>query len=91
MDFLDISSLGFAYRYDVKIKEKFQQKMSETLDLCTQRRSKARETLAHKTQDKERTTNPDHKQRSDMKRQRRTPVSGVNFIKTLGTTLMNVA
>ena len=33
MEFLDISSLGFAYRYAIKIEEKFQQRTDETLDL----------------------------------------------------------
>ena len=49
MDFLNISSLGSAYRYAVKIEEKFDKRISETLDLCTHRKSKARETLACKT------------------------------------------
>ena len=49
-----------------KSRRNFDKRISETLDLHAHRRSKARETLAYKTQDKERTTSPLHKQRRVM-------------------------
>ena len=74
-----------------KSRRNFNKRTSETLELRTHHRRKTRETMAHKTQDKERTTSPHHKQRREMERQRRTLVNcGANFIKALGTTLMNV-
>ena len=67
-----------------KSRRNFDKRTSETLDLEIHHRSKARETLAYRAQEKEMTTSPLHKQR-------RTPRSDANFIKSLGTTLMNVA
>ena len=73
-----------------KSRRNFDKRTSETLDLRIHHRSKARETLARITQQKKMTTSPRHKQRREMERQIRTPVSGADFIKALGTTLMNV-
>ena len=74
-----------------KSRRNFDKRTSETVDLRIHRRSKVRETLARRTLQKKMTTSPRHKQRREIERQRRTLVSGVNFIKALGTTLMNVA
>ena len=74
-----------------KSRRNFDQRTSENLDLRIHRIRKARETLARRTQQKKTTTSPHHKQRREIERQRRTLVSGVNFIKSFGTTLMNVA
>jgi hypothetical protein len=55
MDFLDISSLGVAYRYVVKIEQKFKQQVSESLGLqICHNKSMEKETLTHRTRDKER-------------------------------------
>ena len=73
-----------------KSRRNVDKRRSETLDLRIHRRSKARESLACRTREKERTTSLHHNQRMGMERQRRALRSGVNFITALGTTLMNV-
>jgi hypothetical protein len=66
MEFLDISSLGTAYRYDVKIEQKLKQK-TRNLGLGTpHRKSQELEAPTHRTKDREnmdsiRTTNPSRK------------------------------
>ena len=74
-----------------KSRTNFDKTTSKTLDLQTHYKSKAMETLAHKTQDKEKTTNPHHKQIRGMGIQRRKLRSGANFKISLGTTPMNVS
>ena len=73
-----------------KSRINFDRRTSDTIDLRIHSRNKARETLAYRTQQKKMATSPCHKQRREIERQKRTLVSGVNFIKSLGTTLMNV-
>ena len=91
MDFLDISSLGSAYRYAVKIEEKFQQNNKRYSVPAHPAQKQGNGNPGHKIQDKERTTSPHQKQIRGMGRQRSTLGSGANFIKSLITTLMNVA
>ena len=74
-----------------KSRRDFNKRKSKNLDLWIHHGSKERETLTRRTQEKERKNSPYHKQIRGMERQRRTMGSGVNFIKFLGTTLMNVA
>jgi hypothetical protein len=97
MEFLDISSLGAAYRYVVKIEQKLKQKMCNNLGLGTPH-NKIQERVAptHRTKDREnmdsiRTTSPSHKQRRTPKRQRKIPGSGVTSIRALGITLLTAA
>jgi hypothetical protein len=96
MEFLDISSLGAAYRYAIKIEQKLKQKMSN-LGLGTPH-NKIQERVAptHRTKDREnmdsiRTTSPSRKQRRTLERQRKIPGSGATSIRALGITLLTVA
>jgi hypothetical protein len=87
MDFLDISSLGAAYRYAVKIEQKFKHQ---------NKREFGSENPQQPKYDKDNPnslpkTSPSHRKRRVTKRQRRTPKNGVISIKSPGTTLMNVA
>jgi hypothetical protein len=75
MDFLDISSLGAAYRYAVKIEQKIHNNQSMTKTALTNSLSK---------------TSPRHRKRRITGRQRRTPKNGVISTKSPGTTPMNV-
>jgi hypothetical protein len=51
MEFLDIASLGMAYRYVVKIKKKFNQKRQEFGSANSSQPKKGKETPTHKTRD----------------------------------------
>jgi hypothetical protein len=69
MDFLDISSLGVAYQYAVKIEQKFKQqsKRGFGLKIC-HNRIMEKETLTHGTKDRARKANlkrssPRHRKR----------------------------
>jgi hypothetical protein len=74
MEFLDISSLGTAYRYVVKIEQKLKQKTCDSLGLGTPHsRSRERAAPTHRKKGKEnmdslRTTSLSHKQRRTMER-----------------------
>ena len=52
MDFLDISSLGSAYRYAVKIEEKFRQKNKRDSGPANPPQKQGKETLSRRTQQK---------------------------------------
>jgi hypothetical protein len=73
MDFLDISSLGFAYRYVVKIEQKFKQwnkREFGSTNPCNNK-SMVKVALTHRTRDRERkanlkTTSPSHRKRRVM-------------------------
>jgi hypothetical protein len=96
MEFLDISSLGTAYRYAIKIEQKLKQK-TDNLGLGTpHNKSQERVAPTHRTKDREnmdsiRTTSPSRKQRRTPERQRKIPGSGVTSIRSLGITLLTAA
>jgi hypothetical protein len=86
MDFLDISSLGAAYRYDVKIEQKFKhQNRSSGLQIHNNQ-SITKTTLTNSLPK----TSPSHRKRRVTGRQRRTPENGAISTKAPGTTPMNV-
>jgi hypothetical protein len=94
MEFLDISSLGTAYRYVVKIEQKLKQKMW-TIWAWEPLTTKSRKGQAptHRTKDREkmdhlRTTSPGRKKRRTPERQRKIPGSGVTSIRAPGITLL---
>jgi len=95
MEFLDIASLGTAYRYAIKIEQKLKQN-NESLDLQTPHsRSREKATPTHTAGDQVemvalRTIRPSHNTRRATRR-RRTRENGVSTIKFLGTTPTNVA
>jgi hypothetical protein len=91
MDFLDIASLGVAYRYVVKIELKFKQKRGEFGSAKSSQPKQGKGGPTHKTRDRAkmstlRTTSPSRNPRRVMRSQRRTWENGVNTIKSLGTT-----
>jgi hypothetical protein len=88
MDFLDISSLGAAYRYVVKIEQKFKHQNKWEFGLqIRNNQSMTKMTLTNSLLK----TSPSHRKRRVTGRQRRTPENGVISTKAPGTTLMNVA
>jgi hypothetical protein len=88
MDFLDISSLGVAYQYAVKIKQKFkhQNKRDFGSEICNNQ-SMTKTSLTNSLLK----TSPRHRKRRVTGRQRRTLENGVISTKAPGTTPMNVA
>jgi hypothetical protein len=96
MYFLDITSLGMAYGYAVKIEKKLSRR-DKSLDLQTPHsRSREKAAPTHTARDREKmaslkTTNPSRITRREMRRQRRTRGNGVSTIKSLVTTLKNIA
>jgi hypothetical protein len=72
MDFLDISSLGVAYRYVVKIEQKFKQwNKWEFGSTNPHNKSMVKVALTHRTRDRARrsnlkTTSPSHRKRRVM-------------------------
>jgi hypothetical protein len=96
MEFLDISSLGAAYRYAVKIEQKLKQKTWQFGPGNPSQKIQERVAPTHRTKDREkmdsiRTTSPSRKQRRTLERQRKIPGSGVTSIRALGITLLIVA
>jgi hypothetical protein len=88
MDFLDISSLGAAYRYAVKIEQKFNTITNESLGMqIRNNQSMTKMTLTNSLPK----TSPHHRKRRVTGRQRRTLENGVISTKSLGTTPMNFA
>jgi hypothetical protein len=87
MDFLDISSLGAAYRYVVKIEQKFKHQNKWELGSANPQQPKYEKYNPNNSLSK---TSPRHRKRRVTGRQRRTPESGVISTKALGTTPMNV-
>jgi hypothetical protein len=93
MEFLDISSLGAAYQYVVKIEQKLKQKTQPFGSRNPHSRSKKREAPTNRTKDREnmgnlRTTSPSHKKIRTMGRRRKIPGSGVTSIRAPGITLL---
>jgi hypothetical protein len=89
MDFLDISSLGVAYRYAIKIEQKFKHQNKwefGSANPCNNR-SMTKTTLTNSLLK----TSPSHKKRRVTGRQRRTSKNGAILTKSPGTTPMNVA
>jgi hypothetical protein len=96
MEFLDISSLGAAYRYAIKIKQKLKQKTRQFGPGNPSQKSQERAAPTHKTKDRVnmdsiRTTSPSRKERRTSKRQRKILGSGVTSIRALGITLLTIA
>jgi hypothetical protein len=97
MKFLDISSLGVAYQYAIKIEQKLKQKMRKFgLGNPSQQKpgkgSPKPQNKGHReNMDSIRTTSPSHKQRRTLERQRKIPRSGATSIRALGITLLIVA
>jgi hypothetical protein len=95
MEFLNISSLGTTYQYAIKIEHKFN-RISEIFDLrIPHSRSREKETPTHITKDGSRMayyrkTSLRQKKRKVMGRQRKKFQSGLNSIKYLDITPMNV-
>jgi hypothetical protein len=88
MDFLDISSLGVAYRYVVKIEQKFrhQNKRSSGLQIRNNQ-SMIKMTLTNNLLK----TSLSHRKRRVTERRRRTSKNGAISTKSPGTTPMNVS
>jgi hypothetical protein len=97
MEFLDISSLGVAYRYAAKIEQKFKQKKREFASV-NQKHGKGTPKPQNKgpsqgraAQDNlPRTTCQSHKQRKTPRSQKRTQGSGVSSIRAPLTTQVSV-
>jgi hypothetical protein len=88
MDFLDISSLGAAYRYAVKIERNLSTRTNGNLGLQICNNQSMTKTALTNSLPK---TSPRHRKRRVTGRQRRTPENGVISTKAPGTTPMNVA
>jgi hypothetical protein len=88
MDFLDISSLGVAYQYDVKIDQKFKHQNKQEFGSANPQQPKyEKDTLTNSVSK----TNPSHRKRRVTGRQSRTPENGAISKKAPGTTPMNIA
>jgi hypothetical protein len=87
MDFLDISSLGVAYRYVVKIEKKFKNQNKWEFRSANLQQPKYDKDIPQTVSK----TSPSHRKRRVTGRQRRTPENGVISTKSLGTTPMNVS
>jgi hypothetical protein len=88
MDFLDISSLGVSYRYDVKIEQKFKQQ--KKWEIGSTNMKKIQSTIKTDLTNNLLTTSPSHRKRRVTKIQRRTQENGVISTKSHGITPMNV-
>jgi hypothetical protein len=88
MDFLDISSLGAAYRYVVKIEKKFKHQNKWEFGSANMQQPKYDKDGPNK-QSPENQSKPQEKKGHG--RQRRTLENGVISTKSPGTTPMNVA
>ena len=93
MEFLDISSLGVAYWYAVKIKQKLKQKTWQFGPGNPSQKSQERAAPTHQTKRKEnmdniKTTSPSQKKRRTLERQSKIPRSGVTSMRALGITLL---
>jgi hypothetical protein len=96
MEFLDISSLGTAYRYVVKIEQKLKQKTRQFGPGNPSQQNPGKGGPNPRTKDREkmdsiRTTSTSRKQRRTPERQRKIPGSGATSIRALGITLLTVA
>jgi hypothetical protein len=95
MEFLDISSLGTAYRYAIKIEQKLKQKMRQFGPGNPSQKNPGKGTPTRRTKDRAkkdclRKTSPGRKQRRTPKRQRKIPGSGATSIRAPGITLLIV-
>jgi hypothetical protein len=97
MDFLDISSLGVAYRYVVKIEQKFKQWSKREFgfeNMPQQKHGKGNPNSQNKGHIKRKAnlkrSSPRHRKRRVMGSLRKTLESGVSSTKSPGTTPMNV-
>jgi hypothetical protein len=95
MDFLDITSLGTTYRYVVKIEQKFKQKRREfgSANSSQPKQGKGGPNPQNKGQRKyghsqDNQSKPQHKKGNE--KSKKDTESGVNTIKSLGTTPKNV-
>ena len=88
MDFLDISSLGAAYRYAVKIEQKFKHQNKWEFGLQIHINQSMKKTSLTNSLPK---TSPSHRKRRVTGRQRRTLENGAISTKSPGTTPINVA
>jgi hypothetical protein len=89
MDFMDISSLSDAYRYAVKIKQKFKHQNKREFGSANPQQPKYDKDGPNKQSLLK--TSPSHRKRRVTRRQRRTLENGAISIKSPGTTPMNVA
>jgi hypothetical protein len=88
MDFLDISSLGVAYRYVVKIKQKFKHQNKREFGSANMQQPKYDKDGPNKQLPE---NSLSHRKRRVTGRRRRTSENGVISTKSPGTTPMNVA
>jgi hypothetical protein len=88
MDFLDISSLGVAYRYVVKIEHKFKHQNKREFGSANPQQPKYDKDDLTNNLPK---TSPSHRKRRVTERRRRTLENGAISTKSPGTTPMNVA
>jgi hypothetical protein len=96
MEFLDISSLGAAYRYAVKIEQKLKQKTWQfgPGNPSQQKPGKGGPNPQNKGQNKDgqyQDNSPSRKQRRTLERQRKILGSGATSIRALGITLLTAA
>jgi hypothetical protein len=96
MVFLDILSLGTAYQYAIKIEQKLKKQCNSLGLRTTHSKRKERESLTHRTKDREKmgnlmTTSPSHKQIRTMGRRRKIPRSDATSIRAPSITLLIVA
>jgi hypothetical protein len=87
MDFLDISSLSAAYRYDFKIEMKFKHQNKWEFGYTNPQQPKYDIYNPNKQSPE---TSPSHRKRRIIKRRRRTLENGAISKKSPGTTPMNV-
>jgi len=95
MEFLYISSLGMAYQYVAKIKQKLKQN-TWNFGSRNPQRNRERKTITHRTKgrvnmDILRTTNLRYKQIGTIGRRRKTMGSGATSISTPGITLFIIS
>jgi hypothetical protein len=93
MEFLDISSLGVAYRYAVKIEQKLKQKMQKFGPGNPSHQKKVKGSLnlhkkVHRKDDNLGKTNLGHNQRRTLERQTKISGNGVTSIRALGITML---
>jgi hypothetical protein len=96
MEFLDISSLGAAYRYAVKIEQKLKQKtrLFGPGNPSQQKPGKGGPNPQNKGQRKDGQYQDNQSKpqaKKDTERQRKTPGSGATSIRALGITLLTAA
>jgi hypothetical protein len=91
MEFMDISSLGAAYRYVVKIEQKFKHQNKKEFGSANSQQPKYGKGSPHHRISNLKKTGPRRRKTREMRRKRRTLGSGETSTKSLVTTPMNVA